>query len=365
MNTKVYTLLILVTLVFSLFGCKENKDKSDVKTFKLEHKIIKEDIDDVAPRILLLDSIILMKSSGLKENIISLYSRDTYEKKVSFGARGNAGNEYIFPMTCHGNYEKNHFSIYDVMKNRMYNYKINPSVKDLDLITLDIHSLGGNQQRRSLDEKGPAKAELRSVIRAARYNEDFSVCLTLEDNDKLLALIDSNYNVIEKFGKHPYGELDYLTLSNLFQGKFRIKNDYIVYSPNDIPYLVCYTIENNETKLLWEKEYNPFIYNTNSGKIRLNPTNKGSLTDLDLGDKYIYLFINNIEIAKYDFLKPTMSDANKLLIFSYEGSLVADIELDTYVYSVAVCEEDLTIYAVSRVHTTNYMKFDLPKELFE
>lgn len=346
--------ILLLFSVAALLSCGSNSQNDvQIKKLALNHKVCIPDMRAFAPSLQIIDSMILVVSGNgtmIKDNFTSLYSLNSFEPILSFGNMGKARNEFNSARPAIGNEKVNCFALYDYSTSRIFSYHIDVDAKPTKVVLDSIKNIPPIEGTFGMDN-------------TAKYNEEYNIGLLLKGNDELFALLDNDYNVVSTFGENPYEDVSMMSMLNRFQGKLKVRDEYIIYAITRLPYIVCYTIEDGIPKKLWDDQYleTNHTVNSNTRVMHFAGKDKGWVLDISLGDKYIYIFLYDGNKNTVDFRDPEKCDANKVLVYNYKGTQVAELTLDARVWSGAVSEDERTLYGVARIPEFSLVSYDLPE----
>lgn len=343
--------ILTVLIFFLIISCGSNNPKLSNGSKILQHKILNPDMDVMYPSIRIFDTLALVVSLPTlkKNNFISVYSLNDYKQIISFANYGKAGDEFLRAAIVSGNSKEKHFSLFDSRKQKLFTY----AIKEAPFLKV---SLVESKSIQRFDE-------IFQIEQLANYNDQYNVGVVVESNDGLLALFDNDYKLITTFCSNPYGDvLSIKDLLNFCRGNIAVKNKYIVYSTTHFPYIVCYSINDGKPEKLWEDKYMKSYHkiDATTGELVFPKESPADLIGMHLGEKFIYLFLHDGKKIDLDFNIADKSDANKVLIYDYKGSRIAEFLLDQSFFRGTVSKNEKILYGIARVPEFALISFDLP-----
>lgn len=344
MKNNILFIAIILVLIHS---CNDKKEDVFAKEIKIMHKMHTPDLNiGFAENPQIIDSMLFTSTDRVREGCCKLYSLSNYQEIASFGSIGRGPNEFYCPTSMIGNEKENQVSVYDLNGNKIVTYLINRTNFNVSVTPVCSKQINGGSR------------DMYPYYTMAKYNDSITVGVCNKDYGEMLGLLDRNLNVVTYFGDTPINEG--FSPRFRFHGFVQVKKDRLVYVPVDYQYIACYTINNMEPQKLWEDNYIKNEYTLDQGAISFSPNATGRLSGMSLGEKYIYLYVNDNKKSDINPFSGKSIYSDKIYIYDYEGKHIAKLCMDMRILNGCVSEDERTLYGIAYNPEPALVSFELP-----
>ena len=344
---------IIIILILIIFCSCTKTDKSystknissyPEKSFKIKKQLNSETINNIPDSILLPfkmelinNHLLLMDSKGNK----FVHLIDIVEEKYlgSFIDKGQGPGEVQVPWNI-SKIDDNSFLIYDVAGKKILGF--------------NIDSLLLKEERKAIFEKKINEKDICSSVQMVKGNVYYTQDLkanyrlykldTLSNKEHGYGKLINNFNNIKDFN---FGQACRAVTNN--------NKGIFVTAYQLAPFFEIYNSQTNSWKsILSIDEFSPIYREMESeGNMLFGVTKDTKLgfIDISMSEKYIYLLYSG-EIM----LDRKSDEANKVLVFDYEGNPVAIYKLNNYISAFKV-HEDSIIYGLKNNIKVELVKF--------
>lgn len=342
-----YKKLYYIALILIL-SCNDERKIEFGKQINIRHKLLNSNLDlgRVNP-IFIIDSMLFIHSKGDSEGCFKLYSLSDYHEITSFGSIGRGPNEFYSPSPMIGNEQNNQVSIFDINGYKIVTFSVNRAYPNANIVPVCAKKINGGAK------------DMYPYFCMTKYNDSLTVGICSKDYGEMLGLLDSNLNIVQYFGNAPINEG--LSGSFRFNGFVQAKKDKIVYVPIDYQYIACYTIKDLSPQKLWEDTYIKNDYSIVQGSVNFSSNARGRLNGLTLGNKYIYLYVNDNKKSDINSLSSENLNPNNVFIYDYAGKHIAKLSLDMRILRGCVSEDERTLYGIAYTPEPALVSFELPE----
>lgn len=329
------------------------RDNTNISTFD---KVIEVKCEQSDTELLInmgwigcVDTFLVMTHIAQKD-FCSVYSIPSGMKKIyAYGSLGNGPGEFLQPMITYAH--ENTFGLNDINTQTLAVMSLNDS-KD----GMVIKELSRNRvpYKRKKGELNPADYNF------VKLDDRHFVSLLCGKDGSFFSLLDSNLQPLQRFGNSPIeGELSMQSSRMNLKGCLSAYEGNMVFTPNKLPYLAKYHLENDVMIKDWSFYFDKSFYECkNSDLLFSKERSFGQVLDLAMDDKYIYVLYLDQLLSDYDFKDPHKSMANKILIFDYKGLPIAKLLLDKRIYRIALCTKLHKIIGLGNMPEPTLVSFD-------
>ena len=351
---KNFTLLVLILLV----SCT-SKDKKDVgvtfkKEYTLEHKAYDTELLISSGRITVIDSLLILISFQQKP-FCKVYSIPNNMKELyGYGRIGNGPGEFLQPILTYSH--NNTFGLNELNKQELAIMQLTNTNGNLSIV----------EQTRLKAPYNLSKGEIVPPdAHFTKLDENHYVSIVLADDGRFFSLLDKNLSHINQFGESPIPEkLSAISYMNRLQGKIAANDGSMVFATSHLPYLVSYKLINDEMKKQWSLYYDKAYYGVRNEDLLFDKEKTfGSVLDLKMDSKYIYVLYLDQLLSEYDYHETEKSLANKILVFNHKGDAVTKLNLSCRISYMALSSDHTKLFGLSQLPEPTLVEFDLPKKL--
>lgn len=282
---------------------------------------------------------------------VELYSLPDMKKHTTYGSIGQGPEEFLLPMLAFA--EDREIGVNDLKS------------QSLTLLSIreDKDSLSLSNRQRLVSDEGRSNS-VRSFI---RIGKDHYAGIIAQKSGEFFALADSNLHTVGYFGESP---VDDPSLS-IFASRMRLGNcrtasfgDSFVYSTRDLPFLAKYHLENGSMVRDWSLYFDKTYYEVRDGDLLFSKESTfGQVMSVQMDHEYIYVLYLDQLMSEYDYGNSEKSQANKILVFNYQGEQVSTLKLDCRIGRMALCRKRNLLFGIANLPEPTLVRFNLPKDM--
>lgn len=198
-------------------------------------------------------------------------------------------------------------------------------------------------------------------LKICRLDSNYYTGNCFHKQDQFFSLLDKNLNTIGYFGNSPIPE-DIFNAHERLQGLLQSSYGIAIFTPLELPYIGCYTIQEGKPAKLWEDNFADMNYHV-TGKTLLYNSKKtqGVTRDLQITPRYIYiLWYDDLVYNYYNSDQGSSPGGRVVFVYDHQGNRITRYALDVDVTKIAVSEDERTLYGLT---TPDYalVTFELPE----
>lgn len=281
-----------------------------------------------------------MCATGSEKGVIELLDTIDGHAIYSRVKNGKGPQELISSLGQGFNEVTNEFSVLDISKTQINNYKIS----DTGLL-LSSYIKYNNLYPQSI----------------RNLSDSTTVMLTAMPNQSVL-LLDKNGRIKDQVQYRLFDEAG-LNYDRYFEPAVldvSRKNKIIVVAANHLPSLSLYSYEIDKLKLLWTKMiFKPYYTFKNNWRWVIPDKNRGGFENLEVSDNYIYVTYYGIKSGDWEKQINRDFDEITLLVFDFKGNLFKSILLDKNVFTYTVSKDDRILYGMIERPDRLIVKYNL------
>ena len=347
---------LMFALVFipMLFSFCTNKEAKPFREYSIHGELYETEIFASYPRILSLDSLLVIYAHETLGKLVTLYSPAENMKEIaSFGTRGRGPGEYfaLEINSTHGNH------LFGRNMN-MQELVVLEAVRDSGLV--EVKEIERLKYERIFHDGVASEDSAISYL-----DEGHFVGVSYGEHGKFFSLYDDRMNWLAYFGDAPIPEnLQPMNARQYLGARLASNDGAFVYSPTSLPKIVFYSYGNGVgvPQKEWEDTFYEPYYKVTNGLIGFdNSKTVGGVRNIVLGERYVYILFLDVPLGEINFDKMETSAPNIIFVYDRSGDRIARLNLDCRINYFCVSDDEKTIYGVTSIPEDRFVKFDIPK----
>jgi len=367
--------LLLIVLLIIIAGCNNREVLTITDLFdsqeQLSHKMleVKDDADALlSPEILLVEGNQMLVQTANSPQLFASLDIDSESIVRTWGSVGNGPGEFLFVLDFYKDYSGKGINAWDPMSQRLSFYPFEKIFSN-DTILQPTYLFGGvSATMKSYQEE--------FFVNVLQLNE--TKFLGLGNNeDKRFTLIDVEHDTKLKTGDFPPAEvkdeMPHLFKIQAYQGAIRYnqKQNKVAYLSTESEMFEIFTVNDAGLELVYgnytsipkcsmanidgEGEQNIAL------KIERFTNGRGKGVALATSDDKIWVLYQEFEkgASDDDMDKVMSSDANKIMVFDWDGKPLKMYSLDCMVKSIEYDAQSNRLYAVKSEPDPEIVYFEL------
>ena len=346
-------IFILLGGAFLFFACANPKvvDAGQFREYEVRGKLYELEIFAEFPRIVSMDSLLMIYSDNSLGKLATIYSPHENMKKVGdWGNRGRGPGEF-FVLEINSTYE-NRFFIHNLNQQELVVMELTKEpdsvkVKEMERFKFEyiVHDNIGFEDRY-----------------ISRLDDRHYVGVSFGGAGKFFSLYDDRMNWLGHFGDGPVdADLDPLNSRRSLSGHIATRDGAFVYSPMNLPIILFFRKEADTPERVWEDTFYNSYLRIDNRQINFDDDRTiGMVRDLEMGEKYIYVLFLDVPLADVSMASAETSAANIMFVYDHQGNRVARLNLDYRINKFCVTADEKTIYALAPTPEDRIVSFELP-----
>ena len=359
--------LLLLILVLSVFGCKDQKTITDLfdSQKELSHKPLNVQEKSgglLSPEDIEIKDNLMITLNGRSEKYFSLIDNETNVLVKSWGSRGEGPGEIASLFDFYKNYNSTGINAWDPMQRKLNFYSFENIVENDTLLPVDLFSDFESIRQTNLTEDFYTNMlQLSETLFMGQGN----------NVGKRFTLIDIKNQTRVSVGDYPAADkvkgLRSIFRSQAYNGLIRYnqKQNRVVYMSIESEMLEIFQVKGNYLNLIYGNYTTIPKYTVSTGMINAvveGYTNgKGRFVSVAVSDEKIYTLYKQYTKEDSDpNIAPLISnDASYILVFDWDGKPLQKYKLDCFVGGIKYDEKSNRFYAVKTKPDPELIYFEL------
>lgn len=332
--------------IFLLLGCSQHKQQKEHNIIELSHQTLlgNQDILLGTPRLFALTDSFLVIYDSKADPLFYFISLSKHI--TSFGRKGQAPNEFLFPSSIYHFLEGDSICLFDANKRLVQSLSVTTNQEP------QIHPLFSTKQQCHYCVM-PLQG--KQFVSAGIYD------------DARFYLLDKEGNILHRYEEYPYRDeteknLNKRVLAQAYMGEFasNTKGDKFAFITGTARIISFFQIENSQIKLIKElnENYPDYPYQAQMTQYRgLSKNANSGYMSVTASDKHVFALFSGRSYKEYD---KNAYMGNEVFVFDWNGTLLKTFKLDIFVSQIRVNYNENLLYAITRESDPEIITFTLP-----
>ena len=362
--------IFLLIFCLSIISCKKGNIQAITDLFirseVLVHKNlnIKDDLDILlSPGRMSTYNNFLIAHDSRSSLMFSLIDLETNIINKSWGMKGQGSGEIVAILDFYKNYNDTGINAWDPMLQRLNFYSFEDILKNTIITPLDLFK----------DTKGVTGQSFREQFypNILQINESFFLALGNMDGKRftLIDIISSNKTGIGEFPQQDDNDIIPILKNQAYNGciRYNKRQNKVAYISYNSEMFEIFDVNDSNLNLKYGNYTTIPKFTFQSGgqspgiSIEKFSNGNGCNVALSVSDDKIFILYQQFEkeIDDSDIGKYTSRDANKVLVFTWDGKPIKMYELDCMVEEIEYNENRNQLFAVKSEPEPEIVCFDL------